>query len=123
MAKQEILNEDICREFIIPGQRFGCQEGLSGLRCRVKCYDKNEEWQSKAGTHLLQASNIGHAYVFGADAYENDEQAKKEIIIARKELFGEFARLNVVPQLRAPTGALLGPTPQAHHSHVGGVSV
>jgi arginyl-tRNA synthetase len=40
---------------------------------------KDEKLQSKSGTHTEQASDIGKAYVIGADLYETDEKAKQEI--------------------------------------------
>jgi arginyl-tRNA synthetase len=64
-------------------------QGDIGLHVAKAIYGllKNEELQGKAGTHTLQASNIGHAYVLGANAYEKDEQAKKEIDELNKKIY------------------------------------
>ena len=48
---------------------------------------KDEKLQSKAGDHNLQASNIGKAYVLGANTYETDEQVKKEIDELNKKIY------------------------------------
>jgi arginyl-tRNA synthetase len=64
-------------------------QGDVGLHVAKAIYGllKNEELQGKAGTHTLQASNIGHAYVLGANAYEEDEKAKQEINEINKKIF------------------------------------
>jgi arginyl-tRNA synthetase len=64
-------------------------QGDIGLHVAKAIYGlfKNEELQSKAGDHNTQASNIGKAYVFGADAYETDENAKKEIDEINKKIY------------------------------------
>jgi arginyl-tRNA synthetase len=64
-------------------------QGDIGLHVAKAIYGlfKNEELQSKAGDHNLQASNIGKAYVYGADAYETDENAKKEIDEINKRIY------------------------------------
>jgi arginyl-tRNA synthetase len=64
-------------------------QGDIGLHVAKAIYGlfKNEELQSRAGNHNIQASNIGKAYVFGADAYETDENAKKEIDEINKKLY------------------------------------
>ena len=56
-------------------------QGDIGLHIAKAIYGllQNEKLQSKAGSHNLQAGNIGRAYVFGAGAYENDKKVKKEI--------------------------------------------
>ena len=53
-------------------------QGDIGLHVAKAIYGllKDESLQSKAGNHNLQASNIGNAYVIGANAYETDENAK-----------------------------------------------
>jgi arginyl-tRNA synthetase len=53
-------------------------QGDVGLHVAKAIYGllKDESLQSKAGDHNLQASNIGKAYVIGANAYETDENAK-----------------------------------------------
>jgi arginyl-tRNA synthetase len=64
-------------------------QGDVGLHVAKAIYGllKNEELQGKAGTHTLQASNIGHAYVLGANAYEEDENIKKEIDGINKKIY------------------------------------
>lgn len=64
-------------------------QGDIGLHVAKAIYGllKNEELQGKAGNHVLQASNIGHAYVLGANAYEEDEQAKKEVDELNKKIY------------------------------------
>ena len=56
-------------------------QGDVGLHVAKAIYGllKNENLQDKSGSHNLQSTNIGKAYVFGAGAYENNENAKKEI--------------------------------------------
>ncbi len=62
-------------------------QGDIGLHVAKAIYGllKDESLQSKAGTHVLQASNIGHAYVLGANAYEEDEQANPSSAKLRQE--------------------------------------
>src|SRR3989344_3152533 len=48
---------------------------------------KNEKLQNKSGSHNLQATNIGQAYMHGAEAYENDEDSKKEIEEINKKIY------------------------------------
>ena len=48
---------------------------------------KHEKLQDKSGTYTLQAGNIGRAYALGAEAYEKDEQAKKEIDEINKKIY------------------------------------
>jgi arginyl-tRNA synthetase len=48
---------------------------------------ENEHLQSQAGTHNLQAANIGQAYARGAGAYENDPEAKKAIEEINKKIY------------------------------------
>jgi arginyl-tRNA synthetase len=64
-------------------------QGDVGLHVARAIYGllKNEELQSKAGDHNLQASNIGQAYVFGANIYEQDVKIKKEIDEINKKIF------------------------------------
>jgi len=64
-------------------------QGDIGLHIAKAIYGllKNEKLQSKSGSHNLQATNIGQAYVHGAGAYENDENAKKEIDEINKKIY------------------------------------
>jgi arginyl-tRNA synthetase len=64
-------------------------QGDVGLHIAKAIYGllNNEKLQSKVGSHNLQATNIGMAYVFGAGAYENNEQAKKEIDEINKKVY------------------------------------
>lgn len=64
-------------------------QGDIGLHVAKATYGllKNEKLQSKAGSIALQAGNIGRAYVYGAEAYEDDEEAKKEIEEINKKLY------------------------------------
>ncbi|MFA5932183.1 MAG: arginine--tRNA ligase [Candidatus Paceibacterota bacterium] len=64
-------------------------QGDIGLHVAKAIYGllKDEKLQEKAGTHNTQAANIGKAYVLGADVYENDEQAKKEIDEINKKIY------------------------------------
>jgi arginyl-tRNA synthetase len=64
-------------------------QGDIGLHVAKAIYGllKDEKLQSKAGNHNLQASNIGRAYVFGAHAYETDENTKKEIDELNKKIY------------------------------------
>jgi arginyl-tRNA synthetase len=48
---------------------------------------KDENLQSKEGSHNQQAENIGKAYAVGADAYEKDEKIKKEIDEINKKVY------------------------------------
>ncbi len=48
---------------------------------------KNENLQSKDGTHNIQAENIGKAYAIGAQAYDTDENAKAEIDAINKKVY------------------------------------
>ncbi len=64
-------------------------QGDIGLHVAKAIYGllKNEKLQSKSGSHNLQATNIGQAYAHGAGAYENDENAKKEIDEINKKIY------------------------------------
>jgi len=64
-------------------------QGDIGLHVAKAIYGlmKDESLQSKAGDHNLQASNIGKAYVIGANAYEIDESVKKEIDEINKKIY------------------------------------
>ncbi|MDR3519388.1 MAG: arginine--tRNA ligase [Candidatus Pacebacteria bacterium] len=64
-------------------------QGDVGLHVAKAIYGllQKEELQGKAGTHNLQASNIGQAYIYGANTYENDEKAKKEIDELNKKIY------------------------------------
>jgi arginyl-tRNA synthetase len=64
-------------------------QGDLGLHIAKAIYGllKNEKLQSKTGTHNLQASNIGRAYALGAEVYEIDENAKKEIEEINKKIY------------------------------------
>ncbi|MFZ1019525.1 MAG: arginine--tRNA ligase [Minisyncoccia bacterium] len=64
-------------------------QGDIGLHVAKAIYGllNNENLQSKVGDHNLQASNIGKAYVLGANAYETDEKIKKEIDEINKKIY------------------------------------
>ena len=71
-------------------------QGDVGLHVAKAIYGllQNKKLQSKTGSRNLQAANIGRAYAFGAEAYENDEkatatagQAKKEIDEINKKIY------------------------------------
>lgn len=64
-------------------------QGDIGLHVAKAIYglQKDEKLQSRTGTHNEQASNIGIAYTNGAEAYESDENAKKEIDEINKKLY------------------------------------
>jgi len=64
-------------------------QGDIGLHIAKAIYGllKNEKLQGKSGSHNLQATNIGQAYAHGAGAYENDENAKKEIDEINKKIY------------------------------------
>ena len=56
-------------------------QGDVGLHVAKAIYGliQNEKLQDTKGSNNLQASNIGRAYMYGAEAYEDDKKAKKEI--------------------------------------------
>jgi len=64
-------------------------QGDVGLHIAKAIYGllQDETLQNKAGTHNLQATNIGKAYMQGAQAYEENEQAKKEIDEINKKVY------------------------------------
>ncbi len=64
-------------------------QGDVGLHVAKAIYGlfDNEKLQSKAGSIALQAGNIGRAYSRGAELYETDEKAKKEIDEINKKLY------------------------------------
>src|SRR3989344_6168871 len=64
-------------------------QGDVGLHVAKAIYGllKNKNLQDKSGTHTLQASRIGQAYVFGSGAYEADPKAKEEIDAINKKLY------------------------------------
>jgi len=64
-------------------------QGDLGLHIAKAIYGllENEKLQSREGSNALQASNIGRAYSRGAEAYETDTQAKKEIDEINKKLY------------------------------------
>lgn len=64
-------------------------QGDVGLHVAKAIYGllENDKLQSKAGTHNLQASNIGRAYSRGSELYEVDEKAKKEIDEINKKIY------------------------------------
>ncbi|MCX6752684.1 MAG: arginine--tRNA ligase [Candidatus Nomurabacteria bacterium] len=66
-------------------------QGDVGLHVAKAIYGllKNENLQSKKGSHNLQAENIGQAYVFGAGAYEDNLEAKKEIDAINKKIYNK----------------------------------
>ena len=66
-------------------------QGDVGLHVAKAIYGllDNDKLQSKTGSINLQASNIGCAYVFGAEVYENDPKAKEEINKINKKLYNK----------------------------------
>ncbi|MFA6301099.1 MAG: arginine--tRNA ligase [Candidatus Paceibacterota bacterium] len=64
-------------------------QGDVGLHVAKAIYGlfDNEKLQSRAGSVALQAGNIGRAYSRGAELYEIDEKAKKEIDEINKKLY------------------------------------
>lgn len=64
-------------------------QGDIGLHVAKAIYglQKDEKLKSKTGTHNDQAQNIGIAYTEGAEAYESDETAKKEIDEINKKIY------------------------------------
>ena len=56
-------------------------QGDIGLHVAKAIYGllNNVELQDQSGTHNIQATNIGKAYALGSEAYEKNEQVKKEI--------------------------------------------
>lgn len=66
-------------------------QGDVGLHVAKAIYGllKNEKLQDKLVTYNLQATNIGQAYVFGANAYEEDKKAKKEIDEINKKIYAK----------------------------------
>jgi len=64
-------------------------QGDVGLHVAKAIYGllKDESLQDKMGNHKEQADNIGKAYVLGAGAYEDNEEAKKEINEINKKIY------------------------------------
>ncbi|MES3032351.1 MAG: arginine--tRNA ligase [Patescibacteria group bacterium] len=64
-------------------------QGDVGLHVAKAIYGllQNEKLQNKTGSHNLQAANIGRAYAMGAEAYENDDNKKKEIDEINKKVY------------------------------------
>ena len=64
-------------------------QGDVGLHVAKAIYGllKDQTLQDKTGTHNEQAANIGKAYVLGAQAYEEKEEAKKEIDEINKKIY------------------------------------
>jgi arginyl-tRNA synthetase len=64
-------------------------QGDIGLHVAKAIYGllENEELQDRSGSHGVQSLRIGRAYVFGANAYESDEVAKKEIDEINKKIY------------------------------------
>ncbi len=64
-------------------------QGDVGLHVAKAIYglEKDAKLQDKSGTYLSQSSNIGLAYVAGSEAYENNEEAKKEIDEINKKVY------------------------------------
>jgi arginyl-tRNA synthetase len=64
-------------------------QGDVGLHVAKAIYGllKHADLQDKTGTHNEQAVNIGNAYVLGSQAYESDENAKKEIDEINKKIY------------------------------------
>jgi arginyl-tRNA synthetase len=56
-------------------------QGDVGLHVAKAIYGllKNDKLQDKSGSRSFQSANIGQAYIFGAGAYEDNPDAKKEI--------------------------------------------
>jgi len=64
-------------------------QGDVGLHIAKAIYGllHNEKLQSRAGTHNLQSTNIGLAYMEGAGAYEEGGEAKAEIDVINKKVY------------------------------------
>lgn len=64
-------------------------QGDIGLHVAKAIYGllKNEKLQEKSGTVAMQSARIGEAYVAGAGAYEDSEQAKAEIDEINKKIY------------------------------------
>ena len=64
-------------------------QGDVGLHIAKAIYGllKDKTLQDKSGSHNLQATNIGKAYILGARVYETDENAKKEIDGINKKIY------------------------------------
>jgi arginyl-tRNA synthetase len=64
-------------------------QGDIGLHVAKAIYGllQDEKLQDKSGSHNLQATNIGKAYVLGSQAYEADEDLKKEIDEINKKIY------------------------------------
>ncbi|MBI2627577.1 arginine--tRNA ligase [Candidatus Nomurabacteria bacterium] len=66
-------------------------QGDIGLHVAKAIYGllKDEKLQDKAGSHILQSANIGQAYAQGAEVYENNKKAKKEIDEINKKIYAK----------------------------------
>ena len=64
-------------------------QGDIGLHVAKAIYGllKDEKLQNKLVSNVQQSANIGEAYAQGAGAYENDEEAKKEIDEINKKIY------------------------------------
>ena len=64
-------------------------QGDIGLHVAKAIYGllKDSKLAQKTGNHNEEAQNIGKAYAFGAEAYENNEHAKKEIDEINKKIY------------------------------------
>jgi arginyl-tRNA synthetase len=64
-------------------------QGDIGLHVAKAIYGllKNKKLQNKMVSNALQSANIGKAYAQGAEAYENDKKAKKEIDEINKKIY------------------------------------
>ncbi|MEK7190177.1 MAG: arginine--tRNA ligase [Patescibacteria group bacterium] len=64
-------------------------QGDIGLHVAKAIYGllKEEKLQNKLVSNVQQSANIGEAYAQGAGAYENDEEAKKEIDEINKKIY------------------------------------
>jgi len=74
-------------------------QGDVGLHVAKAIYGllKNEKLQDKSGSYNLQATNIGQAYVLGANSYEGEEEAKKEIDEINKKIYAKNdEKINVI---------------------------
>jgi len=66
-------------------------QGDVGLHVAKAIYGllKNRDLQTREGTHTVQASNIGKAYVLGAKGYEENERVKIEIDEINKKVYSK----------------------------------
>ncbi len=64
-------------------------QGDIGLHVAKAIYNllKDKKLRNKTGFHISQAANIGKAYAKGAEVYENNKKAKKEIDEINKKIY------------------------------------